>query len=143
KMIFDYLRSCSGTYNPIVMIFNAPTIQAKDFQDQYQYPLIILKPGQIDLPAMAAVADNFQRNEKQRREKKIKDKIQELKAKEAAKYRALTPAFFDEVRFYVKRSHGLSYASTTYDVSVVSLTQSEVELISDCELELRPYRLNF
>ncbi len=143
KMIFDYLRSCSGSYNPIVMIFNAPTTQAKEFQDQYQYPLIILKPGHIDLPAMAAVADNFQRNEKQRREKKIKDKIQELKAKEPAKYRALTPAFFDEVRFYVKKSHELSYASTTYEVSLVSLTESEVELVSECELELRTYRLNF
>lgn len=143
KMIIEYLRSCAGTYNPIVMVFNAPMLDAKDLQDRFQYPLIVLKPGHIELSGMATIAENFQRNENERREKKIRAKIAELKAKDPSKYRNLTPAFFDENRFYIKKTHDLSYAYTTYEATLMSFTESEVELAFKGELELRTYRMKF
>ena len=59
------------------------------------------------------------------------------------KYRALTPASFDQPKFYISKTHEMSYISTSYDVVILSLNESEVELSCDARLELKTYRLNF
>tara|TARA_R110000868_G_scaffold61524_6_gene187036 strand:- start:15795 stop:17603 length:1809 start_codon:yes stop_codon:yes gene_type:complete len=142
QMIFDYLKSCSG-YHPLVIIYNFPEKDSKEVQAQYQYPLTIVKGGLMAIDSLVQIGETYEKNEKIRSDKKLQDQIKALKAKDPVKYRALTPASFEQPRFYISKSHDLSYVSTQYKVTMVSLTESEVEISCDERLELKTYRLDF
>ena len=142
-MIFDYLKSAGAEYHPLVMIYNCPEKDAKELQAQFQYPLIIAKSGLMSMDSLVQIGETFEKNEVDRRNKKIAAKIQALKAKDPMKYRSLTPAAFEEARFYVGKSQDISYVSTTFDIVITSLTESEIELTCDERLELKTYRLDF
>lgn len=141
--IFEYLKSGDGSYHPLVLVYNCPDRDAKELQDHFQYPLIIVKSGLMSMESLVQIGETFEKNETDRRNKKIQAKIQALKAKDPMKYRSLTPAIFEEARYYVSKSQDISYVSTTFDISIVSLTESEIELTCDERLELKTYRLEF
>lgn len=142
QMIFDYLKSCSD-YNPLVIVYNCPDKDSKEMQAQYQYPLAMVKGGLMDMESLVQISESYEKNENARKEKKLLEKIKVLRAKDPVKYRSLTPAAFEQPRFYINKSHDLSYVSTHYDVTLESITESELELSCDARLELKTYRLNF
>lgn len=142
KMIYEYIKSSTG-YHPLIIIFNCPEKDSKEIQAQFQYPLSLVKPGLMDMSVLIHLSESFEKNEKDRNEKKLNEKIKTLKAKDPMKYRALTPASFEQPKFYVSKSHDMSYISTSYDVTLLSLNESEVELSCEARLELKTYRLNF
>lgn len=142
KMIYDYIKSCTG-YFPLIIIFNCTQKDSKEVQAQFQYPLTLVKPGLMDMNALIQLSESFEKNEKDRNDKKLNEKIKALKAKDPMKYRTLTPASFEQPRFYVSKAHDISYISTSYDIVILSLNESEIELSCDARLELKTYRLNF
>lgn len=142
KMIYEYINSSTG-YHPLIIIFNCPNKDSKEIQAQFQYPLALVKPGLMDMNVLIQLSESFEKNEKERNDKKLNEKIKALKAKDPMKYRALTPASFDQPKFYISKTHEMSYISTSYDVVILSLNESEVELSCDARLELKTYRLNF
>ncbi len=141
-MIYDYIKSATG-YHPLVIIFNCPGKDSKEIQAQFQYPLTLVKPGVMDMDVLVQLSESFEKNEKDRNEKKINEKIKALKAKDPLKYRALTPASFEQPKFYISKSHEMSFISTSYDVVLLTLNESEIELSCDARLELKTYRLDF
>lgn len=143
RRIFNYLKAGDGSYHPLVMVYNCPDKDAKELQAQFQYPLILAKNGLMAMDSLVQIGETFEKNEVDRRNKKIAAKIQALKTKDPMKYRSLTPAAFEETRFYVNKAHDLSYVSTSFDIQIVSLTESELEITCDERLELKTYRLNF
>ena len=139
-------------YDPMIIIFHCLDLskefdflkypELKDCVPEFNYTLHMIREEQIDINGLLEMGKLYEKKQRERHENKLKEKINALKAKDSAKYGRLRVNDFEEQRYYVASSNPLSHAATSYRVKFLSLTESEVEIGSQRELEMSTYRLN-
>lgn len=130
-----------NNYSPFIIIFNCLSFSSKAFQDTFRYDLIIANNDRINLDLVIQMAELYEKKQQANFDKRIDDKILELRKKDPAKYGRLTKNDFIEAKYYVGKNHKLSKAYYEHEVVLRSITESEVALTCDSELEMRNYFL--
>lgn len=130
-------------YRPFIVVFNCDRFTSKSFQETFKYPLFLVHKESLALSTVLNLADIFERKQESAYEQKIKDKILALKKEDPHKYRNLKQSDFEEQRLYLKKSSSMSYFFNSIKVNPVTLTESEMEIASEKELELTSYQISF
>lgn len=128
-------------YQPFVIVFNSYKHTSKSLQDGYQYPLVMAHKGCMEMSIVLHMSQLFESKQRKAYELKIKEKVDALKKKDPNKYRKLTESDFKEKRYYVSKKNPLSFVSTSYPIELESISESEVTILTDLELEQKTYRL--
>ncbi len=138
-------------YDPMIVVFNVINFDEKfdlekypklnKFIAQFDYPLHMVRHEQVDINGLLEMGKLYEKKQRDRREKKLKEKIVALRAQDPVKYGRLNVSDFEEKRYYVASSNPLSYAAVFRSVQFLSFTESEVEIGSERELEMSTYRL--
>lgn len=128
-------------YNPFVIVFNSYKHSSKSLQDGYQYNMIMAHKGPMEMSIILHMAEMFESKQRKAYETKIKAKVQGLKKQDPVKYRKLTEADFKEKRYYVNKKNELSFVSTKYPIELESVSESEVTILTELDLEQKTYRL--
>jgi hypothetical protein len=128
-------------YQPFVIVFNSYKHTSKSLQDGYQYPLVMAHKGNMEMSIVLHMSQLFEAKQKKAYELKIKEKVEALKKKDPNKYRKMTQDNFKEKRYYVSKKNPLSFVSTSYPIELEAISESEVTILTDFELEKKTYRL--
>ncbi len=128
-------------YQPFVIVFNSYKHTSKSLQDGYQYPLVMAHKGSMEMSIVLHMSQLYESKQRKAYEAKIKEKVEGLKKSDPNKYRKLTESDFKEKRYYVSKKNPLSFVSTNYPIELESISESEVTILSDLELEQKTYRL--
>lgn len=128
-------------YDPFIIVFNSYKHSSKSLQDGYQYQLIMAHKGPMEMSIILHMAEMFETKQRKAYETKIKAKVAGLKKQDPVKYRKLNENDFKEKRYYVSKVNPLSFVSTNYPIEVESVSESEVTILTELDLEQKTYRL--
>lgn len=130
-------------YKPFLIIFNCRHYTSKSFQDTFKYPWVITNKGRMKLKIILDMAEMYEKKQKLIYDEKVNKRIEEMRKKDPQKYGRLTPKDFEEERFYVSKDHDLSHISCSYPIELETLTESEITFLTEEDLDLKTFRLNF
>ena len=142
-----------GHYTPMFVVFNFLDIEEEfglernpDFKEliiSFDYPLCLTRQETMTAEGLLKIAEIYEKKRKEGREKELKEKIATLKKKDPKRYGRLTLADLDQLRYYISRESPLSYASTSHQARLLTLSESELEIKTEDHLRMSTYRLNF
>lgn len=130
-------------YSPFLILFNCTKFSSKSFQDSFEYPLVITNRDKINIKLITDMANLYQTKQDAKTKELIDNKIKVLKKEDPQKYAKLTVDDFNENRYVVKNSNSLSNAAMKHDITIVSMSESELSFETDVFLEPGIYRLNW
>lgn len=130
-------------YNPIIVLFRCYFKSSKALQESFQYPMIVTHQDNLRLEVCLNLAGIYEERQKEKFNKLIKAKVEQLKSKNPQKYRNLTEEDFKEKKYFIKKSNSLSFGSLKMKVLINSISESEVVFRSDIELPMKTYRMDF
>ena len=130
------------SYTPFIILFNCPNLTSKALQDTYEYPLTIAYNLPMKMDEIIKMANLFETKQNAKKEKFIQDKIVALRKEDPVKNGKLNKSDFEELRYYIRKSNSLSFASIKRDVKLVTMTESELTIKTSRPLGLGKYRLD-
>ncbi len=142
EYLISFIKKIEG-YQPFVLIYNSKRINSKGFQERFQYPLILANTDKLSIPNIIQLAEIYEKKQEAKYNAAIDAKIKELKASDPVKYRNLRKNDFEEKRYYIKKSHDLSFVSVKHDIMVISLSESEIVFNTQADLDLGSYRMTY
>jgi hypothetical protein len=142
ETIVNYVKAVEN-YTPFIVIFNCPFKSSKELQETFQYPMLLVHKESLTMDAVLNVASLFEKKQEEKLLAKVKAKVAELKKRDPAKYRNLTPDDFNEKRYFIKKSSPLSHCSYRYPVTLETITESELTFLSKEMVELKTFRMDF
>lgn len=128
-------------YRPFIIAYNSAD-DSPTLQEMFKYPFILANGESLNIPQLVSFAQVFEKKQKTKYEDAIRQKIQLLKKQNPMKYRSLTPRDFKPQRFYFRSSNDKSHAAFSYDIKILTMTESEMTFSTEAELELGLYRIN-
>jgi hypothetical protein len=128
-------------YSPFVIIFNCLNYSSKAFQDTFKYDLILTNPGPINFEIILQMAQLYEKKQTEKFEGHINNRIAKLRKDDPVKYGRLTLQDFIESKYYVSKTSELSRAYYDHKIEMKAISESEVVILSDHELELGNYYL--
>ncbi len=126
-------------YVPFIIVFNCMSSSSKAFQDTYRYDLIITNQGKLDFNLVLQMAELFEKKQQSTYDAQIENKIQELRKEDPKKYGRLTKQDFIESKYFVSKNNKLSRGSFSHNVTIKAISESEVFLLINKDLELTSY----
>ncbi|MBT3584077.1 MAG: hypothetical protein HN509_04165 [Halobacteriovoraceae bacterium] len=130
-------------YTPFIVVFNVHNHTSKSLQNGYQYPMVIAHKELMKLDMILHMADLFEKKQEGAFDAKVKAKVDALKKKDPVKYRKVSEDDVKDKRYYVKKSHDLSYISNSAPATLSALTESECSILTETEIEFKTYRLEY
>jgi hypothetical protein len=130
-------------YRPFVIVFNSFDYTSQTLKDNFKYSLMLSNKGHINLQTVSELADIYQKRQEAIYCEKVEKKVQSLRKSDPTKYKNLKASDFDEDKVFVKKDDPLSYASFNYSVELETLTETELSLKMDKEVDHSAFRLDF
>lgn len=140
-------------YEPLFVIFNCIDLNEEFGLDRYpelealqchfDYPLSMIRREQMEVESVIDMGGLYEKKKKVQEEQRLAEKIRALKKKDPKKYSRLRVGDIMEKRYYIAANNPLSQGSTGHRVKLVSLSESEVEIGVEGEVEMGSYRLDF
>ncbi len=130
-------------YNPFVVVFNCSKYTSTSFQNSYKYPLILVNKEDMSLDVILNLATLYDDKQEKKTKELITNKILGLRKENPSKYSRLTPADFQEPKYYLSKKNILSFISISHVIKIVSLSESEISFETERVLRAGVYRMNF
>jgi hypothetical protein len=130
-------------YQPFIVVFNSFDYTSQTLKDNFKYSLMLSNKGHLNLQTVSELADIYQKRQEAIYCEKVEKKVQSLRKSDPTKYKNLMASDIDEDKVFVKKDDPLSYASFNYSVELETLTETELSLKMDKEVDHSAFRLDF
>lgn len=126
-------------YKPYIIVFRAEGLNSEKLQETYNYPVILCNTGKLKLDYISQICEMYLTKQSKEFEEVTNKKIIKLREQDYQKNGRLTINDFIEKKYCFSKTQDFSYAFAKVPVTIAKLSESEVVIKSNLELELSTY----
>lgn len=142
KELIDEVKKIEN-YKPFVLVYNCHDKTTLELQHDLDYPLSIATSDMLSIENVVELAEIYEKKQNHKYKTALDSKYKQLKLSDPVKFRTLQVSDLEEKRYYIKQSNNLSFVFIKHPVTLLSVSESEMDILAPNEMKQGTYSIEY